>query len=126
MNNVVYLDITKKSIANLVTEIIYKDIPCPSVQYFDIVTDFIKRLNLHIAVNNVTKEEQNFFFQEDEPEAFKLFSSMLYWQQYIEENHPNVDVDLPSILKQWSSKFYDQCMKLMYAKHDYFRDISFN
>jgi beta-xylosidase len=126
MNNVVYLDITKKSIGNLVTEIIYKDIPCPSVQYFDVVTDFIKRLNLHIAVNSVTKEEQNFFFQEDEPEAFTLFSMMLHWQQYIEENHPNIDVDLPSILKQWNSKFYEQCMKLMYAKHDYFRDTSFN
>ena len=126
MNNVIYLDITKKSIGDLITEIIYKDIPCPNIDYFDTVTDFIKRLNLHIAVNAVTKEDQNFFFQEDEPAAFKLFSSLLYWQQYIEENHPKVEVDLPSILKQWSPQFYNECMRVMYAKHDYFRDISFN
>ena len=126
MQEVVHLEISKESINQLIVQIIGKNIPAPDGRYFDIVSDFINRLNLYVAVNGITKKDQSFFFQEDEPEAFTLYSTMLYWQQYVEENHPKIDLDLASILRSWNSRFYSECMKVMYASHDYFRDISFN
>jgi len=126
MDDVIYLDISKKSINDLVSDLIIKKAPAPTSAYFDIVSDFIKKLTLHVSANGISKDIDNFFFQEDIPEAYKLFSTMLHWQVYVDVNHPKFDIDLTSILKQWNSKFYTECMKSMYAPHDYFKDVSFN
>lgn len=122
----VCLKITKESINTLIVDIIAKDIPCPHIEYFDTITDFIKRLNLHVAVNGIKKDEEYFFFEEDESDVFKLYSSLLTWQQYIEEDHPTITIDLPSILKKWNYQFYTESMKVMYTRYDYFRNTSFN